>query len=73
MCFSTKGVGMLDSFVSQLCSGFTQEKWPRPKGFAAEGHWFFVQMQAEENILPEDPEEHLDLGEISAILRQTAT
>jgi len=33
------------------------EKWPRPKGFAAEGHWFFVQMQAEENILPEQPEE----------------
>ena len=60
-------------FFVNFRRGFTQEKWPRPKGFAAEGHWFFVQMQAEENILPEDPEELLDLGEISAILRQTAT
>ena len=29
-----------------------QEKWPRPKGFAAEGHWFFIQMvpEKEENL-----------------------
>ena len=45
-----------------------QEKWPRPKGFAAEGHWFFVQMQAEENIpskeLEDFEDEHLDLGKM---------
>ena len=33
-----------------------QEKWPRPKGFAADGHWFFIQMVPEkEENLPEIP------------------
>lgn len=31
------------------------EKWPRPKGFAADGHWFFIQMVPEkEETLPTD-------------------
>ena len=33
---------------------FHQEKWPRPKGFAADGHWFFIQMVPEKEAnLPE--------------------